>query len=1002
MPRALSISTSIVVAFSLSASAQTLDPKGVEFFESKIRPVLVQNCYACHSAEAAKSKKLQADLYLDARAGVLKGGKHGPAIVPGKAKESLLVQALRHEGMRKMPPSGKLPDAVVADFAKWVDMGAPDPRDDKPAAVGKGLDIEAGRRYWAFRPLGEAVPPKVRNESWVRTPLDRFILVKLEEKGLAPNALVHPEKLIRRAYYDLIGLPPTPAEVAEFLKESDVDAKAAYAKLIDRLLASERYGERWARHWLDVVRYAESGGYEFDGDRPGAYPYRDFVIKALNGDMPYDEFVRLQIAGDHLKPNDFFATSATGFLVAGPYPGQTTVKTLQSIRYNHLDDMAATIGSSLLGVSLGCARCHDHKYDPISQQDYYRLLANLGRTDSANLKIDLEPMATATAKAEFDKVHAPLLAARDRFEKEELPKRLPLWLQTVKDEPLARWSILDSVSAAGKSPLKKLDDGSLLATGKDERTDTYTFAFHTYQRGITAIRLDALADASLPKKGPGRGPEGNFALTETTLTATPIDKKGGAIPVKLRAVKTTYEQTGHPLAGTLDADKKTGWSIGGAEGKDHAAVYEIEGDLGFAGGTVLTLTLKFESDGYAIGRPRLAIASASRPATLEGVATLQRRWELRALLTAEQGKLTPKNREGVVHWFRTFDAEMEKLFAAVEQHAKLEPQPKLATVFAAASGKGGDVRFLIRGEVERPGEVMKPGFAQVLTSGPENRWPMEPSPRVGLAQWLTDAERGAGHLLARVIVNRLWQHHLGRGLVGTPNDFGIQGEPPTHPELLDYLARELIRGGWKLKPIHQLIVTSAVYMQAGESSPANVRADPLNRLWWRRPAHRLEAEAIRDAVLAVSGTLDTTMYGPGTPDANTGRRSVYLTVKRSQMIPLLSLFDAPEAIQSIGERSTTTVATQSLAFLNSPFVRQRAEKLALRIKPKVGESLSRSIEDAYRTALSRAPTNLERDKALVFLERQTEKYGKTPNAADRAIADFCQILMCLNEFVYID
>ena len=1002
MSRYRFLCASIVITLGYtSASGQAPDPKSVEFFESKIRPVLVRNCYSCHSADA---KKLQGKLHLDSSAGVRTGGTKGPAIVPGKSKESLLIKALRHEGALKMPPTGKLSEAVIADFVKWIDMGAPDPRDGRAAVVAKGPDIEAGRRYWAFRPLGEAIPPTVKNEAWVRTPVDRFIMAKLEEKGLPANAMASREKLVRRAYYDLLGLPPTPAEVMAFLKESDAKPQTAYADLIDRLLASERFGERWGRHWLDLVRYAESGGYEFDKDRPTAHHYRDFVIKAFNQDMPYDEFVRLQIAGDHLKPNDFFATSATGFLVAGPYPGQTTAKTLALIRYNHLDDMVSTLGTSMLGLSLGCARCHDHKYDPIAQQDYYRLVANLARTDSADLKIDLEPEATRKAKAEFDKVHAPFVAARDQFEKEELPKRLAKWLEAQKAKPTTKWSILDTVSAAGKAPLKKLDDGSLLATGKEERSDTYTFIAHTDQRGITALRIDALTDSALPKTGPGRGPDGNFALTEVSLTATPLLGKGKALPVKLRAVKATFEQPGHPLVATLGSDKKIGWSIGGESSQNQSAVFETEGEIGFAGGTVLTLTLKFESDGYGIGRPRLAIATTPRPATLDGEAVAQRIPELRMLLEADKGQITPKNREAVLRWFRALDAETDKVFAAFEQSAKKEPQPKLAALFAATSGKGGDVNFLIRGETDRKGEISKPGFMQVLMKGPEQRWQTatSPSPRVGLAQWLTDAEQGAGHLLARVIVNRLWQHHLGRGIVGTTNDFGVQGEPPTHPELLDFLARELIRNGWKLKPIHKVIMTSAVYMQAGDINETCAQADPLNRLWWRRPAQRLEAEAVRDAILSVSGTLDTTMYGPGTLDPNSARRSVYLTVKRSQMIPLLSIFDTPEAIQSIGERSTTTVATQSLVLMNSPFVRQRAEKLAARVKPKMTESPIKAIEEAYLTALSRQPTPDEIARAVLFLARQTEKYGKNAKAADLALADFCQILLCLNEFIYVD
>ena len=336
------------------------------------------------------------------------------------------------------------------------------------------------------------------------------------------------------------------------------------------------------------------------------------------------------------------------------------------------------------------------------------------------------------------------------------------------------------------------------------------------------------------------------------------------------------EDAKFPLSATLDNDKKTGWSVGKAVGKDHAAVYEIDGDVGFDGGTILTLTLKFD-DNFAIGRPRVAI-STSLPAKLDGAADHQHKTELLAACQQTEPDAGPQ-RERLVRWLRKFDAEVESIYGAVEKHAKLEPQPKLVSLFAATSGRGGDVHFLIRGEVEKKREVAKAGFVQVLMNDAERdqRWLKKPSvePRVALADWITDAEHGAGHLLARVIVNRLWQHHLGHGIVGTPNDFGAQGDAPTHPELLDYLAAELIKNGWKLKPIHKLIVTSAVYMQTGELHDAHLKVDPQNRFWWRYATRRLEAEAIRDSLLSVAGKLDPKMYGPGTLDGNNPRRSVY-------------------------------------------------------------------------------------------------------------------------------
>lgn len=1014
------------------AVAQPPDAAGIEFFEKKIRPVLVQHCYACHSEEARKNKKLRGGLLLDTRDGVLKGGDSGPALVPGKVKDGHLLAALRYDGDVKMPPNRQLSDEVVADFTRWVEIGLPDPRTGSVSVATKNvLDPEQGRQYWAFRPFAKSEPPSIAGDAWSRTPVDRFILARLKEKGLTPNAPVDRVKLIRRASYDLLGLPPSPAEIDAFVNDPAPDA---YEKLLDRLLESPHYGERWARHWLDVVRYAESGGYEFDKDRPGAYHYRDFIIKALNQDLPFDEFVRLQLAGDHLRPGDYFATSATGFLVAGPFPGQTTAKTRELIRYNHLDDMISTLGTSMLGLSLGCCRCHDHKYDPLPQKDYYRLVATLGRTDSADVKLDPQPEATRRAQGEFAKAHAPFVASRERFEKETLPTRTEAWWATYRSLPAPGWLILDPSEVTGATA-QRPGDGSVLVKGKTGKNEVYTVITRTGQKAITGLRLDVLPDASLPKHGPGRGAAGDFLLTEVALSAMPLDNpKATPTIVKLKAARASSEAKGAPLTATLDANKKSGWSPA-ETGKEASAVYEIDGNVGFAAGTLLTLTLKFEGDGASLGRFRVAFATDKKSPAQDDPLALQHAWELHALLAAEAGKVTDKNRSAVSRWFRAFDADTEKVLADEETHAKKEPQPPLVTVFAATSGRGGDVFHLTRGEVERKNGKADPGFLQVLmAAGDRDRhWlgsgesgataspagpklpkggrvvvptmvasagKSIPGPRVALAEWITDADAGAGPLLARVIVNRLWQHHLGRGLVATPNDFGVQGEPPTHPELLDWLAADFIHGGWKLKRLHKLILTSAVYQESGELTAAGTKSDPQNRLCWRHPARRLEAEAIRDALLAVGGNLDRTVHGPAVADANSPRRSIYLRVKRSQLVPMMQMFDAPEAIQSIGERSTTTVPTQSLALMNSPFARAQADKLAKRVR-SLGGDVEPAINEAYRVVLGRLPTDAERERMTAFVQRQAELYDG-PQAQERAVTDFCQVLLCLNEFIYID
>ncbi|MBI2807873.1 MAG: PSD1 domain-containing protein [Planctomycetes bacterium] len=979
------------------ACAGGKDGKGFEYFENRIRPVLSKHCYECHSAQA---KKLKAGLLLDSKAGMLQGGDSGPVLVPGKPRESLLIKALMHDGPTKMPSqSVKLPKEIIADFVKWIELGAPDPRVGKLVSKKRTIDIEKGREFWSFRPLKAVPPPGVKNPSWVRTPVDRFVLAKLEAKGLTPNPPISAERLLRRAYFDLHGLPPSPGELGSFMKDTAiVKPQAAFEKVVDQLLASPRFGERWARHWLDTVRFAESGGYEFDGNRPNAYHYRDFVIKAMNDDMPFDQFLRWQIAGDQLAPGDLHAISATGFLVAGSYPGQTTAKTLALIRYDHLDDMISTLGTSMLGLSLGCARCHEHKYDPIPQEDYYRLVATLGRTDSANLKVNTDAAGFKKAKDAFDRAHAPLLKNRDQFEQAELPKRVQAFWNSHKDKPGSPWLVVSPVAAnSGKTPVAIDKDDSIQVA----KAATYTIVAHTLQRKIQGLRLEAVDVFAR---------DGRFVLNEITVTATPLrnPKKAKLKPVvvKMKAGQAGPQDPKFPLSGAVDGNPKTGW----ASQKNQTASFDFVGDIGFDGGTVLTINLKFANEALAITRARLAItttASAPPGAPSQGQAAT----ELTTALQPTAGAWKIQQRDTVLPWLRKLDAGVDTIYRAVEEHAKVEPKPKLIDVFAAQSNRGGPVHFLIRGEPEKKRELAKAGFAQVLMTDPkkEGRWlgGEKPTiePRVALARWLTDAEHGAGHLVARVIVNRLWQHHMGKGIVGTPNDFGLQGDAPTHPELLDYLASELIKNGWRLKPIHKLIMTSTVYMQSNAVSEANLKADPANRLWWRHPTRRLEAEAIRDSLLAVAGTLDLTMYGRGTLDGNSPRRSVYLTVKRSQMIPFLQMFDVPESLQSIGERSVTTVATQSLAFMNSPLVRGAAQKLASRLKKPAGERsepAGSEIDRAYLIALARRPTDAERLRMASFIERQSQSYGGTPQARERALVDFCQVLLCLNEFIYVD
>ena len=999
----------------LTTLAAAADDEGVLFFEQKIRPVLVQHCYGCHSVAARDSKKLQGELYLDSAAGVLTGGETGPALIKSKSAESLLLKALRYDGM-EMPPTGKLPDEVIADFAKWIDMGAPDPREgDTLAKPKREINLEEGRQWWSFKPLPVITPPDPQK------PIDGFILQAQQANGLTPNPPANKEKLIRRAYFDLIGLPPTPEQVAAFVADA---TPQAFEKVVDELLASPAYGERWARHWLDTARFAESGGYEFDGFRPGAYHYRDWVIRSLNSDMPYDEFVRLQLAADLLAPEDIHAAAATGFLVAGPYPGQITAKTVERIRYDQLDDMMMTVGGSMLGLTLGCVRCHTHKYDPIPHEDYYALASTLARTAHGPRTMDVDPAATEKAQLEHQSALEPLVAALQKFASADLPARFNDWkAKELNNQPeLSRWQALEPITLqAERSYLKTLPGGfvvndGMLIPGTQTRQrgqkrnvggqDEFRLTFQTHQKNVQSLRLDALTDKSLPQRGPGLNGDGSFLLANIKVTARPLDPavKDPEQVLKLKPVFAAFEDPGQPLAHAVDDKPETAWVVRETAKKDNAAILEFEAPLaGFVGGTELVVELKFLDLG--IGRLRVALSVDPNPATWAGEVMPQHVGEIRAIVAAHPAEIAEPVRVSLAGWFSPFDVESAKLVQAVREHAAKEPRPTLSEVYTTVAG-GQDVFYLRRGEVENKQDKAEPGFLQVLWRSSEPAKPaaapLPVDPRLSMAQWITDVDRGAGPLLARVITNRLWQHHFGEGIVGTPNDFGFQGDKPSHPELLEYLASELVKGGWRLKPLHRLILLSDTYQQSHEVNPENLKLDPTNRYLSHFQPRRLEAETIRDTLLAVGGNLDSTMFGPSLLEDSV-RRSVYLRVKRSELLPVMTVFDAPEPTQSIGERSVTTVPTQALALMNSPFARQQAEKLFARIKPAADAPLASAIDRGYQLTYNRFPTEAERSLMLGFIEQQRAALGPdSPESADKALIEFCQVLLCLNEFVYID
>jgi hypothetical protein len=991
-----------------------------EFFEAKVRPILVERCYSCHSAGA---KVVRGNLLLDTRAGWATGGDLGPAVVPGNLEESTLVQAIGWEDdALKMPPKGKLVEAEVAVLVDWVRRGAPDPRTGPaPAREVRTIDVEAGRSHWAFGPLAAPPVPMVTRGDWARNPIDRFIQAAQEAKGLTPGAPAERRVLVRRLYFDITGLPPTPAELDAALADPTPDA---YERLVDRLLASPRFGERWSRHWLDLSRFAESHGFEHDYDRPSAYHYRDFLVEAINADLPFDRFVSWQLAGDELEADRPLAMKATGFLAAGVHSTQITASQAEKERYDELDDIVNTTGTAFLGLTIGCARCHDHKYDPIAAKDYYRLVSTFTTTVRSEADLDIDPAGDRERRARFDAEHQPYLDARSRFEREELPGRLARWeAARTGDADDYPWLLLDldSAKSQGGATLTRQDDGSYLAGGASPDHDTYVLEATVPRGGITAIRLEALADPSLAKGGPGRAGNGNFALSDFALQVAPVSGEGKPRDVPFRNARATFQQSGLPVAAAIDQDGTSAWAVDPQFGKDHAAVFETEAPAGFDAGTALTVTLRFANNlKHSLGRVRLAVSTASGTVALDAPAISQ---DVRRLLDTPDADRTADQEQALLAWYRTIDPEWRRLNAAEQAHAAAAPKPSVVKALISSEGvpavrlhtQGPDFyekTFLLRrGDLNQKVEEATPGFLPVLMARgrTEEAWQSPPPSgartsgrRAALARWMTDADGGAGGLLARVAVNRIWQHYLGRGIVATPSDFGLQGERPSHPELLDWLAGELIRGGWSPKAIHRLILTSAAYRQASRSRPEEARIDLSNTYFWRQNRRRLEAEAIRDAMLAVAGSLDGRLYGPGTLDPDMTRRSLYFTIKRSRLVPMMTLFDAPDALVPIATRATTTVAPQSLFLLNSPQVRSWSESFAARVARDAGADDGPRIREAYRIAFGREPEAEELASASGFLASQRARHGSARDADRRALADLCQVLLSLNEFLFIE
>jgi mono/diheme cytochrome c family protein len=947
-------STVLVCLFNDIPSVQA-DERKVDFGR-EVQPLLAKRCFSCHGPDQAKG-----GLRLNRRESALAeldSGAHG--IVPGKVDQSEIIRRITStDEAERMPPEGAAISAAQADLLRrWIAQGA------------KWED------HWAFQPVQAREPPGVTNSAWVRNPIDSFILSRLEENGLTPVPPADKIALLRRAYYDLTGLPPTPAEVDAFIADRSPDA---YEKVLDRLLASPRYGERWARHWLDAVRFAETNSFERDGHKPHAWRYRDYVIRAFNEDKPYDQFIREQLAGDELPEVTSDSIIATGYYRLGLWDDEPADRLLA--KFDTLDDLVSTTSQVFLGATLNCARCHDHKIDPFPQRDYYGMVAFFH---------GIKPMTNSGPNIETPLFETP--ASRKAYEAQ------------VRDLDARRNEVQAQITALEDS-FRTLYENAQSGTSKvataDAGLDDLEFRYYR----DTWNRLPDFDN--LKPETVGKLPAQLFDISPSTRNTAFGFVFTGMLKVP-RAGEYTF---------TLDSDDGSRLIVEGQKIVEHDGIHgegqPKQGVVQLKQGRVpvrleyfqrangLGLTVAWSGPGF-VAKSLSARGETGKPAP-----------NFSELIKSQGEKILGAEQ------FSKYTQLVAKLDVLKKETVPVE----YALSVTENGTKPPETFTLLRGNPHVPGVKVEPAFPVVLSDAKPVFPPLAEDAktsgrRIVLANWIASPDN---RLTTRVMMNRLWQHHFGRGIVRSPNNFGQLGDRPTHPELLDWLAREFVAGGWRLKTAHKLIMTSNAYRMSSRSEKQAYEKDPTNDLFWRYDMRRLSAEEIRDSIHAVNGRLNLKMYGPGIypeisaevlagqsrPGEGWGkssaeeqaRRSIYIHVKRSLITPLLSDFDFPDTDGSCAARFATTQPTQALGMLNGDFARIQAAEFAARLRREAGDDAAAQVRLALRLALCRPTEESHVQRGLALLKSLQEKHQLS---ADKALEYYCLTVLNLNEFVYLD